>query len=138
MHTQNGRLTMSTVVNILLVAVGGGAGAVVRYSMALALSRVSLTMPWGTLMANWAGCFLMGLVAAVTGRGLPLSPAARLLLTTGFCGGLTTFSTFMFELHTLASAREVFYGTIYFVASVGGSAMAFVMGLVVVHICIRQ
>ena len=129
---------MGTIVNMLLVAAGGGAGAMTRYALSLALSRVSLTMPWGTLMANWAGCLLMGVLAAIAGRGLPLSPAARLLLTTGFCGGLTTFSTFMFELHTLASAREVFYGTIYFVASVGGSAVAFVMGLVVIHICIRQ
>lgn len=125
-------------INMGWVALGGGAGAAARYALSLALQRVSLTMPWGTLAANWSGCFIMGVLGAMIQRELPLTPTARLLLATGFCGGLTTFSTFMYELHGLVSAREVFYGLLYVLASVGGSAVAFLLGLLAIELCVRH
>ena len=129
---------MNTVINMGWVALGGAGGATARYALSLALQRVSLTMPYGTLAANWSGCFIMGILSAMVSRELPLTPAVRLLLATGFCGGLTTFSTFMYELHGLFSAREVLYGSLYVLASVGGSAVAFFLGLLVIHLSIHQ
>ena len=134
----NGRIAMKLLLNMGIVAAGGGAGAMARYALSLALQRASLTMPLGTLAANWSGCFIMGVLAAVIGRELPLSPSMRLLLATGFCGGLTTFSTFMYELHRLASAREMFYGVMYFLASFAGSAVAFLLGLLVLELMVQK
>ena len=65
-------------------------------------------MPWPTLAVNVVGCFLIGLFY-VHGERLGLSDEVRLLLTTGFCGGLTTFSTFSFETVTLV--HHGYFGT---------------------------
>lgn len=72
---------------VLAVAVGGALGAVLRH-----LASVSLAgrgrIPWGVLVVNVAGSFIAGLAL-----GLPLDPTVKLIVLTGFCGGLTTFST---------------------------------------------
>jgi len=72
---------------VLAVAVGGALGAVLRH-----LASVSLAgrgrIPWGVLVVNVVGSFIAGLAL-----GLPLDPTAKLIVLTGFCGGLTTFST---------------------------------------------
>ncbi|MCA1943429.1 MAG: fluoride efflux transporter CrcB [Yonghaparkia sp.] len=72
---------------VLAVAVGGALGAVLRH-----LASVSVAgrgrIPWGVLVVNVAGSFIAGLAL-----GLPLDPTAKLIVLTGFCGGLTTFST---------------------------------------------
>jgi len=83
---------------VFLVFVGGGAGSVLRYATALAAVRfVSPTFPFGTLLVNLVGCFFIGFVhhfAMLTAR---ISPEARLFLTTGVMGGLTTYSSFNYE-----------------------------------------
>jgi len=131
-------VTQTALINVALVAAGGGLGAAARFGLSLALQRVSLTMPYGTLAANCAGCFIMGVLAALVARELPLTPATRLFLATGFCGGLTTFSTFIYELHQFVSAREVFFSALYVLASFGGSAAAFVLGLLLIELCVRH
>lgn len=81
---------------LLCVFVGGGAGSVLRYLIALAGARIGCGVPWATLLANGLGCLLIG----VLGGWLPATAAGRewrLLLTVGFCGGFTTFSTFCNE-----------------------------------------
>lgn len=78
------------------VLVGGGAavGAIVRYMLGSAFNGLHVHIPIGTLTANLLGGLLMGVVVAY---GTALSLEARLLLATGFLGGLTTFSTFSAE-----------------------------------------
>ncbi len=82
----------------LLVALGGAAGSVSRYVLsALVQAARPGTFPWGTLAVNALGCLLAGVVAGLAdGRGV-LGPEARILLLTGFLGGLTTFSAFGLE-----------------------------------------
>ncbi|MFZ7125001.1 MAG: fluoride efflux transporter CrcB [Desulfobacterales bacterium] len=90
---------------LLLVMVGGGAGALCRYGVSLAALRIFGTaFPWGTLIVNMMGCFMIGVLFALTDRWTALGPSVRILLMTGFLGALTTFSTFALE--TLASARS--------------------------------
>jgi CrcB protein len=86
-----------TLLNIFLVGAGGAAGSVCRYLLMLAGSRMGPDFPVGTLAANVAGCLSIGVLAelAVATRVLP--PHLSLLLATGFCGGLTTMSSFMLE-----------------------------------------
>lgn len=81
-----------------LVFFAGGVGSALRYAVQLALQgRVQpVQFPWATFAVNLLGCFLIGLFHALSSR-LQLSPETRLLLTTGLCGGFTTFSTFCNE-----------------------------------------
>jgi fluoride exporter len=84
--------------SILLVALGGGLGSVARFLT----SRISsvlfpCTFPAGTFLCNIAGCFLIGVFYALSEKGGGWPSDIRLFLTVGFCGGFTTFSTFMNE-----------------------------------------
>lgn len=87
--------------NILAVALGGGIGAALRYG--LSLLPISREFPMATLLTNFLGAFLIGLIAAQAGR---LSTRSVLLLKTGICGGFTTFSTFSLETVMLLPARN--------------------------------
>ena len=78
--------------------IGGGAGAVCRYSLSVLASKyLGTRFPWGTLFANLAGCFMIGVIFALIDRTRVLSPLMRLFFMTGFLGALTTFSTYAME-----------------------------------------
>ena len=82
----------------LLVMVGGSLGAASRYGIGLLTARLWGTgFPWGTLVVNLAGCFIIGLLFALADRSRLLTPDVRLLLITGYLGALTTFSSFSLE-----------------------------------------
>ena len=90
---------------VLVVALGGAIGTVARYFAGLAAAPISGTLPWGTILINIAGSFLIGLVGTLTlahGR-YPVPETARLFVMVGFCGGFTTFSSF--SLQTLDLLR---------------------------------
>lgn len=83
---------------VLAICVGASLGALARWQLGLWLSVPGALMPWGTLAANWIGAYLVGLAVGVL-QALPdLDPTWRLLLITGFLGGLTTFSAFSTEV----------------------------------------
>ena len=94
----------------LCVFLAGGVGSVLRYGVQLLMhERIHpYHFPWATLTANVTGCFLIGLFYALSAR-LHLSAEVRLMLTTGLCGGFTTFSTFCNENLTLL--RQGYTGT---------------------------
>ena len=77
---------------VAIVAVGGAVGSILRYGVQKGLNA---TFPTGTLVVNIAGCFLIGMLWALSIKGL--DEQKRLLLMTGFCGGFTTFSAFTLE-----------------------------------------
>lgn len=82
----------------LLVMAGGSLGAASRYGVGLLTARLWGTgFPWGTLVVNLAGCFIIGLLFALADRSRLLTPDVRLLLITGYLGALTTFSSFSLE-----------------------------------------
>ena len=93
----------------LLVGAGGMAGSMLRYALALTGQRFSISFPHGTLWANLAGCFLIGLVTQVAADTGLIAPTTRLLLTAGFCGGLTTLSSMIYELGQMLRDGEWFY-----------------------------
>lgn len=80
---------------LIAIFIGGGTGSVLRYAIQQILNEriTAASFPWGTFTVNLCGSFLIGLFYALSAR-LGLSAEMRLLLTTGLCGGFTTFSTF--------------------------------------------
>jgi fluoride exporter len=93
----------------LLVGLGGGLGAVARYWLSGLVQEWlrNASFPYGTLVVNVAGCFIIGALAYLSeARGL-LTAETRLLLITGFLGGFTTFSTFGNETLALARGGEL-------------------------------
>src|SRR5579862_7601178 len=86
---------------IIAVSVGGGSGALLRWWLGLTLNQYFPAIPPGTLAANLIGGYVVGAAMAFFGSYTALAPEWRLLVITGFCGGLTTFSTFSAETVTL-------------------------------------
>ena len=86
---------------IAAVSVGASLGALLRWWLGLALNPYFPTIPPGTLAANLIGGYVVGVAVAFFGTYSALAPEWRLLVITGFCGGLTTFSTFSAEVVTL-------------------------------------
>ncbi|MFE4501139.1 fluoride efflux transporter CrcB [Rhodococcus sp. NPDC056743] len=96
---------------VLLVAIGGGAGATGRYLLAKYVPAYR-GFPAATFMANVLGCFLLGLFTGAT-----LSTAMAALLATGFCGGLSTYSTFATENVGMLDKRQTALSLVYIIAS---------------------
>jgi fluoride exporter len=83
---------------IILVAVGGASGALVRYWAGIALhSALGPRLPWGTFVVNITGSFLVGFVMTILGTQISVSPNWRILIVTGFLGAYTTFSALEYE-----------------------------------------
>ncbi|WP_410211572.1 fluoride efflux transporter CrcB [Aquirhabdus sp.] len=110
----------------ILVSIGAALGAMLRLLFAQMLNAVHPAIPYGTLLANVLGGFLMGLVLASTQQ---LSTEMRLLLATGFLGGLTTFSTFSAESFTLLNNGRIgmafFLIGLHVIGSITATALGF-------------
>jgi CrcB protein len=100
-----------TIQAFLAVFIGAGAGAVLRWWLGLLLNPLFPTVPMGTLAANLSGGYLMGLALGYFTHYEALSVEVRLLITTGFLGGLTTFSTFSGEVVTLIARQQLGWAT---------------------------
>ncbi|PWI06425.1 fluoride efflux transporter CrcB [Streptomyces sp. NWU339] len=113
--------------NWLLVVLGAVIGAPLRYLTDRAVqSRYDSVFPWGTFTVNVAGCLTLGLLTGAAAEGAA-SSHLQLLLGTGLCGALTTYSTFSYETLRLAEAGAVRYAAVNVVASVAaglGAAFA--------------
>ncbi len=89
-------------IRFINLVIGGAAGTIARYLLAGAVYRVTGTsFPYGTLIVNISGCFILGFLASLSDKKFMLGPDARLLLMIGFCGAFTTFSTLIFETDSL-------------------------------------
>lgn len=92
---------------ILALAAGSLAGGFSRYFLAGAVHRFTgAVFPYGTLVVNLTGCFLIGFLSAIAEEKFYLGPGGRILWMTGFCGAFTTFSTFILETVNLAKDGE--------------------------------
>ena len=120
--------------SIFLVGLGGLLGSVARYAVAIAFAGQFATgFPFATLAVNIAGCFLIGVIFALGDRGNILSPEWRIFLTTGFCGGFTTFSTFSYEsLRLLEDGEYLYLGANVVVSVVVGLAATY-LGILLVR-----
>ena len=104
--------------NCLLVALGGGVGACLRYLIGLIPLKEPFTFPVKTLLINLLGCFVIGLIAALVVKNSSISPKTVLFIKTGLCGGFTTFSTFALETETLIKTGHMGIALLYVALSV--------------------
>jgi CrcB protein len=109
-------------------------GSLARYGLSLAAQRLSVDWPAGTLASNILGCFIIGLLAEAATHGETVSPEARLLLATGFCGGFTTLSSLMHESAHMLRAGDPLYATLYLAGTLAVSGGAFLGGLLLVRL----
>jgi CrcB protein len=123
------RAPMPTLSSIAAVGVGAAVGAWLRWGLSFALNPVFPTIPLGTLAANLIGGLMMGVAMELITRHTLLSPEARLLVTTGFLGGLTTFSTFSAEVTTLLVRREWIWSLLTIGLHVVGSVALTMVGI---------
>jgi CrcB protein len=112
------------------VALGGSVGAVLRYSVQnWALGRLGAAFPYGTLLVNVTGGFLIGLLMTVFLHHVHISPVWRVFLVTGVLGGFTTFSALAWESYALFSKGEVLSSLLYTGGSFFGGMLALSMGV---------
>ena len=113
----------------IFIFLGGGLGSVLRFSVQQMLHEriVSYSFPWATFTVNILGSFLIGLFYTLSAR-FNLSTEVRLLLTTGLCGGFTTFSTFMNEGAGLMKEENYLYMMLYLFGSLALGLIAVLTG----------
>lgn len=119
------------------VGFGAFAGAVVRWLLGLALNPLLPALPLGTLAANLAGGLIMGGAMGLFDHYEALPVAWRLAVTTGFLGGLTTFSTFSAETVTLLLRQQYGWTLGIVAAHLGGSLLMTLVGIGAVRLLLR-
>lgn len=115
---------------VLIVSIGSFFGGGMRYWISkLVQSCTVIAFPFGTMAVNVAGCLIIGFLSGLNWReGGWMSPSAKLLLTTGFCGGFTTFSTFMNEGAGLMKEENYLYMMLYLFGSLALGLIAVLAG----------
>lgn len=114
----------------LAIAIGGALGSMARYATGIYVGRwLGTAFPWGTLLINIFGSFLIGAFAESFALRWDASPSTRVFLVVGICGGYTTFSTFSLDIVTLINRGEPLVAGAYIVASVGLGVAALYGGL---------
>jgi len=114
---------------VIAIAVGAALGALMRWQLGLRLNEFFPTLPPGTLVANIVGGYIIGLAVAFFASTNEVAPEWRLFIITGFCGGLTTFSTFSAEVVTLLQAGRIGWAATTIGVHVSTSIIATIAGL---------
>ncbi|MCL5028390.1 MAG: fluoride efflux transporter CrcB [Bacteroidetes bacterium] len=122
--------------NYLIVSIGAAFGGAARYWVTNVVYKfLPSTLPYGTLAVNIIGSFIIGFVMFYLDKNELISPQMRILLTTGFCGGLTTFSTFSFEtINLMRDSEFLLAGTniiLNVVLSISAVFIAYLIGKII-------
>lgn len=123
--------------SFLAVGLGAALGAWARWGLGLLLNPVFPTLPLGTLAANLIGGFAIGIVMGAADP-LGLSPTSRLLITTGFLGGLTTFATFSAETMSLLLRTQYAWACVTIAAHLGGSLLLTGIGVLSARLLLER
>jgi fluoride exporter len=118
---------------ILVIAIGSIAGGLLRWGLAMRLNGWLPNLPPGTLLANLLAGYIIGVALGYFALAPGIAPEWRLLIMTGFCGGLSTFSTFSGEVVTLLTRGQAGWAMAEIAMHVGGSLVMTAAGLATVH-----
>lgn len=114
---------------VLAISLGAALGAVLRWVLGTKLNNLFPSLPPGTLTANLIGGYVIGFAIAYFAQAPELAPEWRLMIVTGFCGGLTTFSTFSAEVVTLLQQERIGMVATAIATHVSGSLLMTALGL---------
>ena len=114
--------------NLLIVFLGGGVGSIIRYVISQTFAHPKYSFPWPTLVANFLGCLIIGILLGLAIRNDSARSELYLFAIVGFCGGLTTFSTFSAESLHLIKSGNILSFLIYAVLSMVGGLSAIIVG----------
>lgn len=114
---------------VLAISIGAALGALLRWQLGLKLNRLFPSLPPGTLTANLIGGYIVGIAVAYFATEPNLSVEWRLFIITGFCGALTTFSTFSAEVVALLNEGRLFWAMRAIATHVTGSLVMTLAGL---------
>ncbi len=115
---------------LVIVGIGGFIGSVLRYmTVRLVDSKLNALFPYGTLIVNVIGSFLLGLIYMLALRKAGIPESTRLFLTVGFCGGFTTFSAFALENFTLMEQKLLWMSLLYISTSILMGILALAAGI---------
>ena len=116
-------------VTLIAISAGASLGALLRWGLGNIFNSLFPSIPPGTLIANLLGGYIIGLAISYFGSHTGLSPQWRLFIVTGFCGGLTTFSTFSGELASLLQQERFGWLSASIAVHVGGSLIMTMLGI---------
>ncbi|WP_409306362.1 fluoride efflux transporter CrcB [Pectobacterium sp. B1J-3] len=108
---------------LFAVFIGGGLGSVARWLLAIKFNGMNASFPFGTLLANLIGAFVIGGTLAYFLRHPTIEPHWRLFITTGLCGGLTTFSTFSAEVIMYLQSGHLAAAGLHVLLNLAGSLL---------------
>ena len=112
--------------SMIIAGLGGFIGTCLRFLTGKLCHMIAVTtFPWGTFIVNIVGSFLIGILFALAEKGGVISPAMNVFLITGFCGGLTTFSSFADDMYLLLTQRHWLVFVLY-------AGLTFMLGLLMV------
>lgn len=104
---------------LLIIGFGGFLGSISRFLLTKVIQEQSnTTFPWGTMVVNILGSFIIGIVFALSVKNNILPPVWRNFLAIGFCGGFTTFSSFTLDNFQLIANQQIFFSLLYTLLSV--------------------
>lgn len=120
--------------NILLIALGGGIGAVMRYILTGKVTEIAgFGFPYGTMAVNIIGSLAMGLLIGYMARNIPTNIEAQEFLAVGVLGGFTTFSAFSLDSINMLQRGQITEATLYIAGSVILSLLALIGGLLLIR-----
>lgn len=114
--------------NVLAIFLGGGFGSLTRYGISILLKAYSMEFPLATLCVNIIGSLILGFTIALFWNKSHLHDTLKIAITVGFCGGLTTFSTFSWETFDLIKNGEFLLAGLYAIISVLVCVLAISLG----------
>jgi CrcB protein len=122
------------VLKLLLLALAGGAGTLLRYGIQVIVPRGRLGFPYGTLAVNLLGCFLFGLIWTLAEGRVAMSATTRTVVLVGFLGGFTTFSSFAFETGQLVLSSQLVLAGVNLLAHNALGLVCLVVGMLVARL----
>lgn len=118
--------------NIIFIGIGGFLGSISRFLISKFIHNfINSTFPYGTLVVNLLGCFILGIITGFLDEDIIFPDNIKLMLITGFCGGFTTFSTFINENFMMMRDGEYLLFSAYIMLSIISGFMSLFLGKIV-------